>query len=161
VGIIVQLSASSGGLPKLPVLGGLITFEGLSGDRHAHPEFHGGPNQAILLIAAETIDALQLAGFPVFYGALGENLTTRGLDTHSLQIGDKLRAGASLLQITKPRGPCAQLNVYGPEIHAAIYDARVKARDSSSPLWSVSGLYAKVLEEGEVNPNDPIALIEP
>lgn len=156
---IVQLSISSGGLPKLPILGGLITVAGLAGDRHAHPKFHGGPKQAILLIAAETIDALKLQGFPVYYGALGENITTRGLDTHALQIGDKLRAGTAVLQITKPRAPCAQLNVYGPGIHAAIYEARVKARDSSSPFWSLSGLYAEVLEEGEVHPNDQVEVV--
>jgi MOSC domain-containing protein YiiM len=147
VGIIVQVSKSSGGLPKLPVLGGLISFQGLSGDRHAHPQFHGGPKQAILLIAAEIVDALKLAGYPVYYGALGENLTIRDLDTQALQVGDKLRAGSALLQVTKSRTPCAQLNVYGASIQAAV-----------SP-WSLGGLYAKVLEEGDVHPNDPITFV--
>ena len=90
----------------------------------AHPEIHGGLRQAVLLIAAETIDELKARGYPVFYGALGENLTTRGLDRRQLRIGHQLRAGAAVLEITKVRGPCAALDVYGPAIKQEIYDSR-------------------------------------
>jgi hypothetical protein len=38
---------------------------------------HGGPGKALLLLASEVIDALCAEGWPLFYGALGENLTTR------------------------------------------------------------------------------------
>jgi MOSC domain-containing protein YiiM len=46
--------------------------------------------------------------------------------------------------------------VYGEALKTAIYDARVKARDFTSPLWGMSGLYAAVVEEGEVRAGDGI-----
>jgi MOSC domain-containing protein YiiM len=88
------------------------------------PGYPRRSRQAVLLIAAETIDELKARGYPVFYGALGENLTTRGLDRRQLRIGQQLRAGGAVLEITKVRGPCAALDVYGPAIKQEIYDAR-------------------------------------
>jgi MOSC domain-containing protein YiiM len=158
-GTIVQINISPGGLPKHPISGGLITYLGLEGDDHAHPEFHGGPQQAILLIAAEVIEELQHRGYPVGFGSMGENLTTRGIDVHNLRIGDRLRAGGALLEITKPRGPCRQLDIYGPSIKAEIYDSRVKARDHTSPHWGMSGMYLSVVEPGPVCPGDIIAVV--
>src|ERR1039457_3992916 len=124
-GVIVQVSTSLGGLPKRAIPGGLVTPLGLEGDLHAHPDIHGGPRKAILLASAETIEELTARGYPLFFGALGENLTTRGID--------RLRAGGALLEITQPRGPCSALDVYGPSLRTEIYDARVKALDPASP----------------------------
>ena len=158
-GTIIQVSTSLGGVPKRPVAGGVITELGVEGDRHAHPEVHGGLLQAVLLIMSETIDELRECGYPVFYGALGENLTTRGLDRRQVRIGQQLRAGAALLEITKVRSPCATLDVYGPAIKEEIYDGLVKAGDVTSPRWGRSGFYARVLLPGVVRPSDPIEVI--
>ena len=157
-GTIVQISISLGGLPKRPVSGGFIASLGIEGDRHAHPGIHGGPRQAILLIAAEVIEDLQSSGYNITFGSLGENLTTRGIDVRDLRIGDRLRAGGALLEITKPRGPCTQLDVYGPTLKQEIYDARVKARDYTSPRWGMSGMYLSVVEAGPVATGDIIAV---
>jgi len=156
---ILQVNISRGGLPKRAVDSGFLTPLGIKGDMHAHPQFHGGPRKAILIIAAEVTEALQKRGYPVFYGALGENLTTRGLDTRDLSIGDQIRAGGSMLEITAPRVPCLQLDVYGPAIKQEIYDPRVKALDPSSPRWGMSGFYASVLAPGPVGPGDPIEVL--
>jgi MOSC domain len=99
-GTIVQLNTSLGGLPKRAISEGFITPMGIEGDLHAHPDIHGGTRQAILIIASEVIDSLVSRGYPVFYGALGENLTTRGLTIRDLRIGDQLRAGGALLEVT-------------------------------------------------------------
>jgi MOSC domain-containing protein YiiM len=159
MGTIVQVNTSRGGLPKCAVPGGFISEEGLEGDSHAHPGIHGGPRKAILLIAAEVIDDLTARGYPLFYGALGENLTTRGLPLAQLRIGDRLAAGGALLEITQPRGPCSALHVYGESLKNQIYDARVKALDPQSPRWGLSGLYARVLEPGYVSTNDMVCLV--
>jgi MOSC domain-containing protein YiiM len=137
----------------------MITPLGLAGDGCAHPGIHGGPSQAVLLIAAETIDDLRSRGYPVFYGALGENLTTRGLDPRELRIGQQLRAGAAVLEITKVRGPCAALDVYGPAIKGEIYDARVNAGDATSPRWGMSGFYTRVVQPGPVHPDDAVLIL--
>ncbi len=136
----------------------MITAMGLAGDAHAHPNIHGGPLKAVLILASETVDELKAHGYPVFYGALGENLTTRGLDRRELRIGQQLRAGVALIEITKVRVPCATLDIYGPEIKNEIYDERVKAGDPASPRWGMSGFYARVLQPGAVHPNDIISV---
>lgn len=158
-GRIVQVNISPGGVPKRPIGVGAIGPLGVEGDLHAHPQFHGGPLKAILIIAAEVVDGLIAKGYPVFYGALGENLTTHGLDVHALRPGDRLRAGGAMLEITTPRIPCYQLDVYGPAIKNEIFDRRVKAGDTSSPRWGMSGLYASVLEPGPAGPDDPIEVL--
>src|SRR5215469_9066090 len=128
-GTVVQVNISQGGLPKRAIDEGSITPLGMEGDRHAHPDIHGGPRQAILIVAAEVVDALIEQGYPLFYGALGENLTTRGIPIRDLRIGDQLRAGSVLLEITQPRGPCTALDRYGVSIKNEIYDPQVKALD--------------------------------
>jgi MOSC domain-containing protein YiiM len=145
-------------MPKTAIDAGFIGSLGIEGDLHAHPQFHGGPRKAILIIASETIDELVKRGYPVFYGALGENLTTRGLDIRDIRIGDEIRAGGAILEITQPRGPCAQLDVYGPSIKQEIFDERVKALDPTSPHWGMSGFYASVRSPGPVAAGDIIAV---
>jgi MOSC domain-containing protein YiiM len=158
MGTIIQINVSLGGIPKRPIASGMVTPLGLAGDACAHPEIHGGPQQAVLIIASEAIDELKERGYPLFYGALGENLTTRGLDRRELRIGQQLRAGGALLEITKIRVPCSALDVYGPALKDEIYDAQVKAGDAASPRWGMSGFYARVLQPGPVHPNDIISI---
>src|SRR5450631_3053701 len=157
-GQIVQISISRGGIPKRSISEGLITPLGIEGDLCAHPRIDGGPDQAVLLVAAEAIEELTARGYPLFYGALGENLTTRGLDRRRLRIGDRLRAGGATLELSKVRAPCATLDIYGPAIQREISDKRVKAGDPASPRWGMSGFYARVIEPGPVRANDAILL---
>jgi MOSC domain-containing protein YiiM len=158
-GTIVQVNISPGGLPKTPISGGLITWEGLQGDRHRNLIHHGGPDKAILLISAENVDDLVARGYPLYYGALGENLTTRGIDFRKLRIGDRIRAGGALLDIKLPRVPCANLEPYGKTLRGDIYDKRVFAGDYTSPYWGMSGFYTSVVESGPVSPGDIIAVV--
>ena len=158
-GKIIQVNVSAGGLPKRAIPGGFITPEGLEGDGHNHPKIHGGPEKAILIIAAEVVDELISRGYPLFYGAMGENLTTTGFPIRNLRIGDQIRAGAALLEITRPRGPCSALDVYGDGLREAVYDQKVRAWDPSSPVWGMSGFYARILVPGYVKPEDIISLV--
>ena len=158
-GVILQVSTSPGGLPKYSIGEGFITPLGIEGDRHAHPEIHGGPLQAILIVASEVVDELRIRGYPLFYGALGENLTTRGLTIRDIRMGDQIRAGGALLEITKPRGPCSALDVYGESLKTDVYDLKVKERDPSSPRWGMSGFYASVIEPGPVREGDAIQVL--
>lgn len=159
-GRIVQLSVSRGGVPKHAIAEARAGRLGLEGDHQAHPQFHGGPRQALLLICSEALEDLRGAGFPVFPGALGENLTTLGLDRRQMRLGQRYRAGEVILELTKMREPCKQLRPYGPGIQAAVYDARVKQGDPSTPVWGMAGFYAAVLEPGVLRPGDPISLLE-
>jgi MOSC domain-containing protein YiiM len=120
---------------------------------------HGGPRKAILIVASEAIEELVARGYPLFHGALGENLTTRGIDIRDIRIGDRLRAGGATLEITEPRGPCSALDVYGETLKEEISDDRVRALDYTSPRWGMCGFYASVVQPGEVRPDDIIAIV--
>lgn len=160
-GSIVQISVSPGGLPKTPIERATVAELGIQGDDQFDKKHHGGPRRALLLIAAEVVDALQAEGWPVFYGALGENLTTRGLDPSAWRPGQRYRAGSIVLELTVPRGPCGNLNRYGRGIQERIYDSRVKVLDPGSPHWGLSGFYASILKDGELRTEDIIELIDP
>ena len=156
-GTVLQVNISRGGIPKQAIPSGDLTAEGVTGDAWRFP-FHGGARQAVLLITMEGIDELVAQGFPLFPGALGENLTTRGLDRRALRFGHRLRVGDATIELTRMRQPCATLNVYGPGVQAAMYDARVVKGDPESPRWGLSGFYASVVEPGTVRPGDTITL---
>jgi MOSC domain-containing protein YiiM len=157
---VLQINVSPGGIPKRPIPAGVVTSLGIAGDKQAHPLIHGGPRQAILIITSEGIDELKRQGFPLYHGALGENLTTRGLDRSWVRIGQRYRVGTVLLEITKLRSPCETLSPYGPGIQNAVYDQEVKAGNPASPRWGLSGFYASVLQAGTIHPGDPIQLVD-
>lgn len=156
-GTVIQVNVSRGGVPKRAIPSGELTAAGITGDSWRYP-FHGGARKAILLITIEGIDELVSQGFPLFAGALGENLTTRGLDRRALRVGQRLTVGDAVIELTTIRTPCATLNGYGTGVQAAMYDAQVQKRDPESPLWGLSGFYASVVQPGVVRPGDPIVL---
>jgi MOSC domain-containing protein YiiM len=154
---LVQVNISPGGVPKHPVSEGRVTFTRIKGDDWSDKKRHGLPGQAICLYSVELIDQLQGEGFPVFPGALGENFTTEGIDYHFTRIGDAWRVGKEVvIRITKVRGPCRTITVYGEGILRAMYDIEVKRGNVLSQRWGRSGYYAEVLQEGVVRPGDLI-----
>jgi MOSC domain-containing protein YiiM len=157
-GTVVQINISQGGVPKRPIPEAILIPLGIMGDAHAHPQIHGGLRQALLLIASEAIDELIVQGYPLFYGALGENLTTRGIDHRLWRIGQRLRVGDALIEFTKIRQPCDALNIYGPSIGEAIYGPEIKRGEFDSPKWGLSGFYASVVRPATIYPNAPIVL---
>ena len=159
--ILHQLNIGSGGVPKKPVQRAIATFERISDDDwnwsvHKRQENgrvggHGGTDQAVCLFSLENITHLNDHGFQLFPGALGENLTTHGLDYAAVRIGDQYRIGETIIEITKPRQPCKTIaKAYGSDIAKYLWDSGVKANDPQSPLWGRSGFYAKVVVEGEL-----------
>jgi MOSC domain-containing protein YiiM len=158
-GSVLQINISPGGVPKLPVPSANVRVEGIEGDGHKNTQLHGGPQRAILLITSEGLEELAALGFAVTPGALGENLTTKGIPRRDLRIGQRLRVGTEVvIEITKRRSPCSALNRYGPKIQSAIFDELVKAEDPASPKWGLSGFYASVVAPGVIRPGDPITV---
>lgn len=159
-GSILQVNVSRGGVPKHAIPAGILTPAGIEGDGHAHPEIHGGADRAVLLITAEGIEELASLGFPLTYGSLGENLTTLGIGRREWRVRQRWRIGAeAVIEITKRRAPCQQLNVYGPGLQAAIYDSLIQDGDPASPKWGLSGVYASVVTPGLVRPGDAMVLV--
>ena len=164
LGVVHQISISKGGVPKLAIPEARANPLGLEGDGHDHPEFHGGPTKALLLVSLEDLEALRAAGFPVFPGALGENLTISGIDFRKLRSGQRFVVGDAAIELTTLRIPCHTLDVYNtseaPMIQKRLYDARAKAGDPSSPVWAMGGFYASVVQRGLINTGVTIALAD-
>jgi MOSC domain-containing protein YiiM len=160
-GIIDQINRSNGGLPKRAIAGPVMLHaDGIEADRHCNLKIHGGPAKAVLMIAAEIVDSLAALGFPVFYGALGENLTVSGLDPHLWRARQRYRLGESAeIQLTRLREPCSHLDIYGPLIKREIYDAKCKAGDIASEHWAHGGFYASVVRPGLISAGSPVMLI--
>jgi MOSC domain-containing protein YiiM len=158
-GTVVRVSVSQGGIPKRAIPRAEVTGAGIGGDAWRY-SFHGGRRKALLLITVEGIDELVSEGFALFPGALGENLTTRGLDRRELRLGQRFRVGNAAIELTQIRLPCGALDLYGSGIQARIYDARVQACDPRSPRWGLSGFYASVIQPGIVRPDDTVALLD-
>lgn len=157
-GTIVQVNVSRGGVPKFAIPSAELTETGIVGDGWRFP-FHGGRRKAILLVTIEGIEALISRGFPLYAGALGENITTRGIDRRALRAGQRFQAGTATIELTQLRTPCATLDVYGAGIQASMYDARAQAGDPGSPRWALSGFYASVIQPGIVGPGDAVSLL--
>ena len=111
------------------------------------------PNlRQVHLIHAELHDELHGKGFDVQAGAMGENITTRGVDLLGLPVGTRLCLGAeAVVEITGLRNPCAQLDSLQPGLMTAVLD-----RDAQGQLVRKAGIMGIVLTGGEVRPGDPI-----
>jgi MOSC domain-containing protein YiiM len=159
-GRLVQISRSNGGMPKRAVEGPVaIGREGVEGDRHRNMLVHGGPDKAVLMIAAESLEVLAGRGYAVHAGALGENLTIAGMDPHQWRSGQRFRVGGEvLIELTKLRTPCLNLDVYGPEIKDEIYDMACHRGDATSPKWAHGGFYARVIQPGWAVAGAPVVL---
>jgi len=150
--VISQLNTSRGGIPKRSLLSANLTPLGLEGDDWAHPKYHGGPKQALLLIGKEVIEELNALGYQLYPGALGENLTTSGLDYSRLASGQQFRLGQSCeIELTKLREPCRTLDVYNREGLGKI--------QKLLKLEGRGGWYARVLKAGPLFPDDKISLL--
>jgi MOSC domain-containing protein YiiM len=84
------------------------------------------------------------------YGLFGENLTTEGLRDDEVRIGSIYKAGSAKLQAIQPRFPCIKINIrFGlPDMIERFINEKK------------NGIYFKVIEEGDVQANDTITLVE-
>jgi MOSC domain-containing protein YiiM/ribosomal protein S18 acetylase RimI-like enzyme len=153
-GRVLQVSVSEGGVPKRAVDRAWVGRLGVDGDRHRADTVHGGPLRAVCLFSMEAIERLQAEGHPVEPGSVGENLTTIGVEWSRLPVGTRARVGDRLLlELTWAAMPCdtQRPNFTGGRVN----------RISVALHPSDSRMYARVLEEGEVRPGDPIELLPP
>jgi MOSC domain-containing protein YiiM len=152
VGRIVQVSVSSGGVPKTAVPNARVTVFGVEGDAHRDREHHGGPDRAVCLFSREQIAALRAEGHAVTAGALGENVTVEGVDWRAVVPGVAVRLGRDvLLEITKYTSPC--VNIRTSFQHGDF--SRVS--EKRHPGWS--RVYARVIQEGVIRPGDEVSVV--
>jgi MOSC domain-containing protein YiiM len=116
------------------------------------------PNlRQVHLIHAELHDGLAALGFDVAPGAMGENVTTRGVDLLALGRGTRLHLGPdAVVEVTGLRNPCAQLDRLAPGLMAAVL-----GRDQRVPLVRNAGIMGVVARSGAVTAGDPLAVVAP
>lgn len=127
---------------KKPVgQGKLKKSYGFIGDAHA-----GDWHRQVSLLALESIEKMQKQGLKVKPGDFAENITTQGLELVSLPIGTKIRVGKNIL---------LEVSQIGKVCHTkcAIY---YQAGDCVMPR---EGIFAQVLEEGEVKVGDQVEVL--
>jgi len=165
-GTVVAVSRSSGHTFSKPNEGSIRLLEGLGVEGDAHlgvtvqhrsrvAKDPTVPNlRQVHLIHAELMDELEAAGFRLWPGAMGENVTTRDVDLLGLPTGTKLRLGTkAVIEVTGLRNPCRQLNDFQPGLMNATLD-----RDTDGNLVRKAGIMAVVLFGGEVKPGDTIVI---
>lgn len=104
---------------------------------------HGrsGSSRQVLLVDVETLEEFGIAP-----GQTRENITTRGIALGKLPLGQRLRIGEALLEVTKPCTPCHQMDEIRQGLQAAIRGRR--------------GLLCRVVESGPIRRGDRIEVEE-
>ncbi|HWD58522.1 MAG TPA: MOSC domain-containing protein [Stellaceae bacterium] len=161
---VIAVSRSPGHTLSKPNAGSITLLAGLGVEGDAHmgvtvkhrsrvAKDPTAPNlRQVHLVHAELMDELEAAGFRIAPGAMGENVTTRGVDLLGLPAGTRLKiGGAALVEVTGLRNPCAQLNKIAPGLMNATLD-----RDAEGNLIRKAGIMGVVLAGGEIRPGDRI-----
>jgi MOSC domain-containing protein YiiM len=142
----------------------LVAGLGVQGDaymgekvKHRHHVLKNpdAPNlRQVHLMHEELFEELRARGFNVQPGAIGENVTTRGVDLLALPRGARVRLGAkAVIEVTGLRNPCKDIDAFQQGLTAAVL-----ARDSEGRLIRKAGVMAIVIKGGDVKSGDLIAV---
>lgn len=129
--------------PKVTVpQGRLIEDFGIEGDAHA-----GKWHRQVSLLAKESIDkAKGMRTDGLCHGVFAENLTTEGIELHTLPVGTRLQIGPDvILEITQIGKECHD----GCAIRALVGQC----------IMPKEGVFARVEKGGVVRPGDAIVVL--
>ncbi len=113
-----------------------IEGHGLDGCAHARP----GTKRQVLFASAQHLDDLG-----VEYGRIRENFTVEGADVHQWPVGQRLRVGGALFEITMVCDPCSRMEEIRPGLQQELEGRR--------------GMLARVVKTGEIAVGDEIRLL--
>jgi MOSC domain-containing protein YiiM len=105
---------------------------GLEGCAHANP-----PRREVLLVSKEHLDAVGVEP-----GAIRENVTVDGIDVHAWSLGQRVRVGDAVLEITMVCDPCHKMD----ELRAGL----------RTQLDGRRGMLAHVVDGGEIALGDSV-----
>jgi len=112
-----------------------IAGQGMEGCAHANP-----PRREVLFASLEHLESVAVEP-----GAIRENLTVEGADVQTWPVGQRLRVGEALFEITMVCDPCQRMDDLRQGLRAELDDKR--------------GMLARVVESGEVAVGDEIELL--
>jgi MOSC domain-containing protein YiiM len=108
---------------------------GLEGCAHATP-----PRREVLFASQEHLDAVGVEP-----GAIRENITVSGADVQKWPVGQRVRVGEALMEITMVCDPCQRMDQLRDGLRAELDGRR--------------GMLAHVVEGGEIAVGDAIELV--
>ncbi|RUT35844.1 MOSC domain-containing protein [Paenibacillus zeisoli] len=127
-----------------------LSYLNFEGDGQADLVHHGGKEKAVCVYPHEHYPFWENElKRPLECGALGENLTIRGLLETDVCIGDVFELGKAIVQVSQPRQPCYKLT-----IRHGVPDMLLKVQQTG-----YTGFYFRVLEEGVVSKDDGLSLL--
>ena len=134
---------------KEPVQGRrMVRRLNIDGDGQGDLAGHGGEHRAVFVYQIASYHYWQdrLGRSDFTYGQFGENFTVDGLPDDAVCIGDRLRIGGALFEVTQPRVTCYRVGI------------RMKEPQMAALLVAHGrpGFYFRVLQEGEVETGDEI-----
>lgn len=136
--IIAVCTSPEKGMIKHDVREGLLLEElGIEGDAHA-----GFMHRQVSLIAIEDIRTMMEKLPDLVPGSFAENLTTEGFDLSALKIGDRLKVGETILEVSQ----------IGKECHTKCEVFR-KTGDCIMPK---KGIFTRVIKGGKVKTGDTV-----
>lgn len=121
-----------------------VTLRGLAGDKVTQP-YHGSSGAAVCVHLADHYRFWNASyGMNLQAGSVGENVTLSGLAEDQVCVGDIVRLGTAIVQVSGPRVPCAN---QGRRIGRSDW---VKL----TILENRTGFYLRVLKPGVLHAGD-------
>ena len=120
------------------------------GDEQADLVNHGGVDKAVYAFSHNHYEYWKqtLENDDLAVGAFGENFTISDLDEVNIHIGDHIRIGTALLEVSQPRVPCFKLAI-------------ALNNKNSLKLFTqhyCTGVYFRVLEQGVAKTGDSVVI---
>src|ERR671935_704048 len=113
-----------------------VAGNGLEGCAHARP----GTKREVLFVSADHLGAVGAEP-----GFIRENFTVAGADVQQWPIGQRVRAGGAVFEITMVCDPCSRMDELRDGLRAELDGKR--------------GMLARVVESGEIAVGDEIELV--
>ncbi|GAB6280741.1 MAG: MOSC domain-containing protein [Thermovirga sp.] len=136
--VVAVCVSENKGTPKTDVGEGfLVAGQGIESDAHA-----GFAHRQISMLAIEDINGMKEMLPDLAPGSFAENITVESFDLSSLAIGDRLRVGEALLELSQ----------IGKECHARCRVYHI----TGDCIMPRKGLFFKVIEGGRVAAGDAV-----
>ena len=113
-----------------------LADHGLDGCAHARPR----TKRQVLFASAEHLDAVGVEP-----GRIRENVTVEGTDVQTWALGQRLRVGGAVFEVTMACDPCERMDAIRPGLRQELEGRR--------------GMLARVVETGELARGDEIELL--
>ncbi len=121
----------------------LALAKGIEGDAHAGLS----PKREVSLLALESIETMRDKGLTLQPGDFAENITTVGVELHTLPLGTRLEIGAEAV---------LEVSQIGKTCH---HGCAIK-QTTGSCIMPTHGIFGKVVKEGLIRPGDEIRIGE-